>query len=423
MNDMRKYGPPIKLIEKVELPAFEKIELDNGLPLYSVSQGTQDILKIEVVFKSGRTFEHKKVVSRTCNAQIKEGSKSMSSKQIVDRIDYYGATLRTGEDLDNCSIVLFCLGKHFETLIPILHEVITSPVFPEDELRKYIKTNSERLKIELVKNDVIAYRTITEAIFTNSHPYGYNSEISDYEALTRDDLVKHFGNNYGHNNCHIFLSGKVTDSHIKICNKFFGNNLSKVEAKEVVPSFELMAPSKIHIPSDQEYQTAIKIGRKLFKRSHEDYAGMYVLNAIFGGYFGSRLMSNIREEKGYTYNIYSEVDVMKHDGLFIIGTEVSDKYLDQTLHEIFYEMELIREKLIDKDELEMVRNYLLGRILNFIDGPFNSGRLLKSIILSDLKNSYFSELVHTIRTVSAEDLRDLARRYLKDDDMWSVTVG
>jgi predicted Zn-dependent peptidase len=420
---MRKYGPPIKQIEKVELPYFDKIKLDNGMPLYFVSQGTQDILKIELVFHSGRTFEHKKVVSRACNAQIKEGSKTMTSQEIADRIDYFGATLRTSEDLDNCSVVLFCLGKHFQTLIPILHEIITSPRFPEDELRKYIKTNSERLKIELVKNDVIAYRAITEAIFTNDHPYGYNSEIADYEALTRSDLVRHFKNNYGYNNCNIFLSGKVEDKHIEVCNQFFGNKLPRVDAKERIPEFKWKAAERIKIASDQNYQTAIKIGRKLFKRSHEDYAGMYVLNAIFGGYFGSRLMSNIREDKGYTYNIYSELDVMKHDGLFMIGTEVSEDFVDKTLQEIFYEMELIREKLISKKELEMVRNYLLGRILNFIDGPFNTGRLLKSIILSDLKDSYFSELVNTIKNVSAQDLRDMARKYLQEEDMWCVTVG
>jgi len=423
MQDIRKYGPPIKMIDKVELPPFEKISLDNGLPLYSISQGTQDIIKVEFVFKSGRSHELKKVVSRACNSQIKEGSRSMNSKAIVEKVDYYGATIRSGEDLDNCSISLFCLGKHFETLIPVLHEVITSAVFPEDELRKYIQANSERLKVELVKNDVIAYRKITEAIFTEKHPYGYNSEISDYGALTRTDLVSHYERNYGSNNCNIFLSGKVSSKHIDLCNKFFGSDFRTVDATENVPTYIDIKPEKLQISSNQEYQTAIKIGRKLFKRNHADYAGMYVLNAIFGGYFGSRLMSNIREEKGYTYNIYSEVDVMKHDGIFVIGTEVSDEYVDKTMDEIFYEMRNLREDLVKDKELQMVRNYLLGRILNFIDGPFNTGRLVRSIVLSELKDNYFAELVRTIKNVTAEELRVLANRYLDEGDMWKVMVG
>ncbi|GLR16598.1 M16 family metallopeptidase [Portibacter lacus] len=423
MENLRKNGPPIKMIDRVELPDFEKITLDNGLSLYSISQGTQDIIKIELVFEAGRPFELKKVVSRACNSQIKEGSLLMNSKQIVDKVDYYGATLRTSENLDSCSVSLFCLGKHFETLIPILHEVVTKPAFPEEELRKYIKTNSERLKIELVKNDVIAYRSITESIFSKDHPYGYNSEITDYEALTREDLVQHYQKNYGYNNCTIFLSGKVTTEHLEVCNKYFGNGFLVASPEEKVPKDINLKPEKIKISANQEFQTAIKIGRKLFKRSHADYPGIYVLNAIFGGYFGSRLMSNIREEKGYTYNIYSEVDVMKHDGLFMIGTEVSDEYASKTLHEIYHEMKVLREELISEEELNMVRNYLMGRILNFIDGPFNTGRLLKSIVLSNLPENYFSNLVSTIKNVTSEELQVLANRYLNEDEMWTISVG
>ena len=170
-------------------------------------------------------------------------------------------------------------------------------------------------------------------------------------------------------------------------------------------------------------QTAIKIGMKLFPRNHEDYAGMYFLNSVLGGYFGSRLMSNIREEKGYTYNIYSEVDVMKHDGLFMVGTEVSDEFAENTQEEIFKEINTLRTELIKEDEMKMVRNYLLGRILNYIDGPFNSSGLLKSILLSNLGDDYFEKLIDTIKNIQSSELRDLANKHLRPEDMWVITVG
>jgi len=423
MENLRKQGPAIRMIENVRLPSYDRILLDNGFPLYSILQGTQDIIKIELVFQSGRTYEEKKVVSRACNSQIKEGSLTMSSKQIVDKVDYYGASLRTGETLDSCSISLFCLGKHLETLLPILQEVVLSPQFPEDELRKYIETNTERLKIELVKNDVIAYRKITESIFTQDHAYGYNSEIKDYAALQAVDLKSHYSRNYVSNNCHIFLSGKVSPKHIELCNNYFGSGFRSGPVSEKLPSLVDSSPSSEVIASDQDFQTAIKIGKRLFKRSHPDYPAMYVLNAILGGYFGSRLMSNIREEKGYTYNIYSEVDVMKHDGLFMIGTEVSADFAEKTISEIFREISVLKSELVSEGELQMVRNYLLGRILNFIDGPFNTGRLLKSIVLSDLADNYFDNLVRTIKSVSAEELRVLANKYWNQEEMWIVQVG
>jgi predicted Zn-dependent peptidase len=333
MGNFRKGGPPINILRKVNLPRYEKNILDNGLPLYSVSMGTQDIIKLEVVFFSGRPYEAKKVVSRACNSQIKEGSLDLNSKQISEEIDFYGATLRTSEDLDSCSISLFCLNKYFDKLLPIFHEIVTTPQFPADELRKFIKNNVERLKVDLTKNDVIAYRTLTEKVFSKEHPYGYNSEIDDYRALVKEDLVSHYKNNYGYNNSNIFISGKVNDTHITLCNKYFGRQFQICTPNESIPLIQKSIPENLHIKSGKEFQTAIKMGRRLFDRQHEDYAGLYILNAVFGGYFGSRLMSNIREDKGYTYNIYSEVDVMKHDGIFIIGTEVSDEYVNKTKKE------------------------------------------------------------------------------------------
>ena len=308
-------------------------------------------------------------------------------------------------------------------MLPILEDIIKNPIFPEDELRKYKNNNIERLKVDLTKNDVIAYRAITEKIFSDTHPYGYNSQMGDYDAVVREDLLTHYENNYGHNNCMIFLSGKVDESHIKRCNDYFGSDFRAAKPNEIIPKLSTKPAQKIKIKSEKDVQTAIKIGMKLFPRNHEDYAGMYFLNSVLGGYFGSRLMSNIREEKGYTYNIYSEVDVMKHDGLFMIGTEVSDEFAENTQQEIFKEINTLRTDLIKEDEMKMVRNYLLGRILNYIDGPFNSSGLLKSILLSNLGDDYFEKLIDTIKNIQSSELRDLANRHLRPEDMWVITVG
>ena len=297
MENFRKQGPSIRTIQDVHFPSYEGSKLDNGLPIYTISAGTQDIIKIELVFQSGRFHELKKVASRACNSQIKEGTLSLSSKKISDQIDYYGSTLRTGENLDTCSISLFCLGKYFDRMLPILEDIIKNPIFPEDELRKYKNNNIERLKVDLTKNDVIAYRAITEKIFSDTHPYGYNSQMGDYDAVVREDLLTHYENNYGHNNCMIFLSGKVDESHIKRCNDYFGSDFRAAKPNEIIPKLSTKPAQKIKIKSEKDVQTAIKIGMKLFPRNHEDYAGMYFLNSVLGGYFGSRLMSNIREER------------------------------------------------------------------------------------------------------------------------------
>ncbi len=161
----------------------------------------------------------------------------------------------------------------------------------------------------------------------------------------------------------------------------------------------------------------------MFSRRHPDYNGVYVLNTILGGYFGSRLMANIREKRGFTYNIYSTADAMLHDGCLYVATEVNNGKVKATIKQIFAEMQRLREEPAPVAELEMVRNYLLGMLLNGLDGPLNISDVIKTLVTEELPLDAFDALVHTIRTITPEQLQVLAQRYLQEQDFWVVTVG
>jgi zinc protease len=314
----RRNAPLINQIGQIDLPNPEKYILDNGIPVYEVNKGTQEIIKIEVVFHAGRPYELKKLAARATASLIKEGSTNHSSADISETIDFYGGTLSTPYNLDTSNIVLYSLNMHFEKLIPLAAEVIKTPVFPQDELEAYIKKSKQSLQVELQKNDVIAYRKITEFLFGAEHPYGYNSFPETYDFLTRDDLINHHQKNFTKDNCSIFVSGKSSPEIINLLNQHLGKEMQ--QGKSVLNYFpkEVPTPAKVKIPHSDNVQTAIRIGRRLFNRKHEDYNGLYLVNTILGGYFGSRLMTNIREDKGYTYNIYSAIDTMHEDGCFYI---------------------------------------------------------------------------------------------------------
>jgi predicted Zn-dependent peptidase len=161
----------------------------------------------------------------------------------------------------------------------------------------------------------------------------------------------------------------------------------------------------------------------MFNKHHPDFNGLYVLSTILGGYFGSRLMANIREDKGYTYNIYATLDAMLFDGYFCIGTEVGNELVEPTIKEIHHEMKLLREELVSTEELEMLRNYLMGNFLAMLDGPFNISELLRTMLIEDLPFSSFEQMIETVNTIQPEQLRDLACKYLNPDNMWEVVVG
>ena len=178
-----------------------------------------------------------------------------------------------------------------------------------------------------------------------------------------------------------------------------------------------------HINSNNRYQTSIKTGRKLINRKHSDYPSLFLLNTILGGYFGSRLMTTIREEKGYTYNIYSTLDPLKNDGYFYVGTEVDNEFVSPTLEAIKSEMNNLKSEIIPPQELSMVKNYLSGNFLSLLDGPFAIGSILRTLTSDDLDLNYFQSFYQKIQETTSDDLLDLANKYWDFNNFTTVIVG
>ena len=419
----RTKAPQVQKIDSLTLPEPNKIVLDNGIPLYLLELGTQEVLKLEVVYYAGRPFEEKKLIGRLTARMLKEGTQQTSAEAIAEKVDFYGATLSVPVNLDTSSFILYSLTKHFYELIPLFGEVLHQPLFSERELNTVMRSHLQRLHVDMSKNDVVAYRQITEYIFGESHPYGYNSYPETYRHISIEDLQKHFERNYTDDNCLIFLSGRINEDTIPLINKYLGQRkqFGKPQSNKLI--IENNSPDKIEIKLPDSVQTAIRMGNRLWNRHHPDYHGLYILNTILGGYFGSRLMTNIREEKGYTYNIFSSIDTMLLDGYFMIGTEVGNKYVEDTFHQINIEIDRLKTELVSAGELDMVRNYLLGNLMTMLDGPFNVSEIIRTLYVENVPLDEFEKLVHLIHNITPERIRALARLYLNPEQMWKVVVG
>lgn len=419
----RKRAPRIKDIGKLRLPPVGVHQLDNGIPLYEINMGTQEVLKLEIAFLAGRPYEHKRLAGRATASQLKEGTRQFTSSQIAEQIDFFGSTLSFPFHLDTSNLIYYSLSKHFGKAMPIIEDVLAAPSFPEKELQLFIQRNQRELEVELTKNDVVAYRQVTESFFGAQHPYGYNSMPETYADLRRDDLQAHFERLYNSSNCAVFISGKTTPDVLAMLNESLCRAIRPGQAPQPVfpPTPEQAGHLKIPLPNT--VQTAIRIGRRLFSRHHPDYYGMYVLNTILGGYFSSRLMANIREEKGYTYNIYSMLDAMHHDGCFYIGTEVGNEFVEDTLKQIYLEIHKLQEELVEEEELSMVRNYLMGNFLTMLDGPFSVSEVVRTQVVEGLPLDYYEGLVDKVRAITAEEIQHLAQKYLRQEDLWEVIVG
>ncbi|MBK9337602.1 MAG: insulinase family protein [Lewinellaceae bacterium] len=419
----KRLAPAIHPVSRLVLPLPQVIRLDNGVPVYVLDFPGQEILKVEAVYRAGRPEETKRLVSRAVARLVREGTRSRAGAEIAEHIDFYGGSLSIPTNLDTAGFSLFSLHKYARELLPVFAEILHEPAFPADELETFRRNNLQELLIDLDKEEILAYRKITELIFGSDHPYGYNSTPEDYAALTREYLEDYFSKWYTPANCQLFASGRVDDVVLALLNRHFGHAPARGNVPTFLSNVPDYQPERVHIPHPGSLQTAIKIGRRLFSRHHPDYNGVYVLNTILGGYFGSRLMMNIREKRGLTYNIYSTADSMLHDGYFYIATEVHTGKVPAALKQIFVEMKNLCDVPVPEKELDMVRNYLLGMLLNGLDGPLNISDVVKTLVTEDLPFDTFDALVHTIRTITPGQIQDLARRYLQPGDFWVVTVG
>jgi zinc protease len=419
----RKTPPPIHEVTTLTLPTPSISKLDNGIPVYETRLGTQEVMKLEIVFLAGRQQEHKNIVSRATARELREGTKSFTSAQLAEKVDFYAGTLQSPSNLDTGGLVMYCMTKHFPKLIPIFAEMVLEPVFPEIELTTFVENNIQNLAVELTKNDVLAYRKITELMYGAAHPYGYNSTPEFYRALTTDDLHLHYKECYTSDNCMIFISGKTDASILTLLNQYLGQHKTVAVKKKHPLSIENILPQKAKVHNPDTLQSSLRIGRRIGTRMNPDFNGLFVLNTILGGYFGSRLMTNLREDKGYTYGIYSATDMMHQDGYFYIASDVGNDFVGKTLKEIYKETAILQNDLVKADELKMVQNYLLGNMLNMVDGAFPVSELVKTFNTEGVPDSHFYELIETIKHITPTELRDLAQKYLSKEDMFEVIAG
>ena len=408
----------------IQLKPYQKFALDNGVEVYAYEGGAQEVLLVDMVFDAGNTYEQKNWVAAATNFLLKNGTSTKSSFEITDAFEFYGAHLNRTCTNETATVTLHCLTKHFEEVIPLMGEIISEATFPEKEIAILKQNQIQRLLLNLKKGDFIANRLIDEYLFGFQHPYGKYSVEEDYKNINREDLVQFYEQYYKQGKCVIFIAGKLPTNIQSLLNKYVGQlSLNKKEIKEQVHPIVSASQKKYSIINDAaSVQGSIRLARPFPTRHHPDFPAAQVLNNIFGGFFGSRLMSNIREDKGYTYGIHSYLQNYKHAGVWMVSTDAGKDVCKATIEEVYKEMKRLRETLVEPDELKLVKNYMLGALLGDLDGPFQIISRWKSYLLNDLNEEYFYRTIKVVREVKPEEILALANTYLKEEDFYELVV-
>jgi zinc protease len=417
----RTIPPHTKTIDYLRFAWPKAYQLKEGIPLSVLNAGSQPIIKLELICDAGSWYEPYNGVAYFTAKMLQEGTQKKSAQDIAHYIDQYGASIQIQVQPDTCTFTLITLSKHLTPMLTLLVELLLSPNFDAQRLEHLKNLTYQALKVDAKKNSRVACKQLKEILFGTTHPYGRQLT----ETAISDITPAHLKQYYKHQllaACRILVSGQVNDHDLQVIQDHL--QMLPIQAPDaMLPSWPTPVPSHIHLAKQDSLQAAISMGKVLFAKDHPDYFLLLVVNELLGGYFGSRLMRNIREDKGYTYGIFSRVVPLKHTSYLLITTEVTHAFTQASSQEIAREIKTLQTVPVPEEEIKTLQNYMLGTFLSEINDPFAIMEKFKAAYLHGLDQTYYDQWYDTVRCLNAPQIRVLANEHLAADSFSQVIVG
>ena len=403
-------------------PIPTRLTLKNGIPFIGLHNPNLNLIRLDIRLMAGSYFQQKPSIAVAALKLITEGTSLLSAEEIAEQLDYFGSYFEVLADKDFSSVTVYFPKSAASEILHIIKQLFEDALFPQEKLAIYKNNSKKNLAISLEKTSYLSYTHFIANIFGEKHPYGFSLNLSDIDAINRDDVVEFYQTHFHAGNIRIFAAGNLDDSFRNLLN----DTLGQLHGRESnISTFIPSQPQAVrgYVEKENAVQSSICIGRKLFNRTHNDWEQMKVLNTVLGAYFGSRLMTNIREEKGLAYGIYSRMTSFLQDGLFLISADVNKDQVQQATDEIYKELLLLTQEEIHPKELSLVKNYLYGTFLRNFDGIFSQ---IDRIILSDdyhFEDTYWETCLNRYKSVDSTALLNLANNCLQPDGMVEMVVG
>ncbi len=386
----------------------------------------QDVIRVSFVFRAGTSTQPVPFSASTTANMLSEGSARHTALQLAEALDFYGSWFDVSLDRDYVVITFASLSKFFAQTIATAREILLEPAFAENELATYCAKRKQRLKVERSKADYRAREIFAGSLFGCGHPYGVSYDEDEYDNLTRDTVLDFYRRYYTAENCFVVCSGKVGAAEAQAVAALASDIPSCIIAGGVPGDRPFPTPQQEHLkfsPYPNAVQSSLRIGRLFHPRSHPDFIPMQVLTTILGGYFGSRLVHNLREEHGYTYGVFSAMVNLRRAGYMAITTEVGSDVTQDAVNQIFMEMEKLTDRLVPAGELDLARNIMIGEVMRILDGPFGIADVTIESVQNGTDNRYLDSFLRIVREITPEQVREVARKYLVPSEFTTVVVG
>lgn len=413
----RTLAPLTSLPTSLTLPT-EQIFENAGVKLYALYAAGANVVRLSLVFKGGSSVQSVPYSASSMLSMLSEGSENMTAAQVAEQLDFFGIFYDSSTDRDFCTITVASLTKFLPKTLEILEQILLHPTFDDKELATHKAKKQQGLIADRQKPSYIAREAFSRELFGTNHPYGRFYPTDDVMKLKSDDLRQYHSRFIVAERMFAVCSGDVGAVQIELINDF----LTKIRrSNEYEPEIAIGEPiSNIGTTiveregESDVVQSCIRMGRVIFNKNHPDYIPMQLLLTVLGGYFSSRLMLNLREDKGYTYGIYSSMVSLSKLGYMAISTDVALSAQSDAITQINQEIELLKSTLIGVDELQMAKNTITGELMRLLDGPFGIADIAIENISNDLPSDYINVFLEKIAKATPEQLQNLARQHLTD---------
>lgn len=400
-------------------------KLNNGIPTYTFYSNDNGAVYLKFVFyNAGTMSQEKPLVASFTTKQLNKNTKNYNFQKLADEIDFYGLNFISQTSTERTNLGFSFLNRYKENIFPLLQQIILYPRFEKNNLDIALSNGRQNYLTKMQQTNFLANKYFMQGVFGKNNPYGVYASVEDFDNITIEDLENFWQKHYTLNQCYIMMAGNVNESVFNLMNHYFGNEKISPIAEEYSVSIEPTNQKGIIRNSlNSAMQSSIVMGKIMPKINHEDYIPLAVLNCILGGYFNSRLMSNIREDKGYTYGIDSALVPFRFGNVMVIVSDVATDKENQTIEEIFKEMNILQNENVSQNELSIVKNYLTGEMLRSTDGVAEISENYEYILRNKLRQDYNSYMINQIRNISPEKIRETAQKYLSPDSFLCSVVG
>ena len=419
----RTTPPPARPARDITLEPPRRFTLDNGIPLYWFPNDQLDLIHLSIVINAGSLYEPQKKVAVFCYDLLKESHPTQSADRFEDFLDFYGTSLSVSVGLSQVTVNVQFPANSAAQIIPPIARLFTTPKFRKRELERYRAKTIKDWEYHREKVDFRSSQLMFHHFFGKHFPYGKIVELADFKSITPQNLEQYHQATCCAENVRLFMAGHVDERMRELTARCF-SEINHGEASPLLPDIRYgYTARRISETWDDALQTSLVLCQPALLYNDKDAHAFNFVNTLFCNYFGSRLMQNLRERNGYTYGISGYPFFYRDGAVHYIDCEVNNDKTEAALAACFDEMARLRTELVSEEELDTVRNYMSGRLLRSIDGTVQYMQTFNQWNNFGADEQRFAALHDTIRSITAEEVREVARQHLREEDFTVITVG